>query len=127
MGTNYYWEQPACDACGRAPERIHIGKSSSGWCFALHVTDQIRSYGEWVRVFDTPGRIVDEYGDVIPTSTMLDIISERRGHGGPPPTEAWLANNYAVPGPRGLVRHQLGPYCLGHGEGTWDLVPGEFS
>lgn len=40
---------------------------------------------------------------------------------------AFLASNHAEPGPNGLLRHKIGPYCLGHGEGTWDLMPGEFS
>src|SRR5450631_1105933 len=37
MGTNYYLQLPGCDHCNRAGDRLHIGKSSGGWCFALHV------------------------------------------------------------------------------------------
>ena len=42
MGTNYYLHRPRtneCEHCGRADEAppLHIGKSSSGWCFSLHV------------------------------------------------------------------------------------------
>ena len=37
MGTNYYLETDACDKCGRGDGPLHIGNSSAGWCFALHV------------------------------------------------------------------------------------------
>ena len=36
--------------------------------------------------------------------------------------------NYAEPGPNGLVRAKInGVHCIGHGEGTWDYITGEFS
>jgi hypothetical protein len=35
--------------------------------------------------------------------------------------------NHSQPGPKGLLRHQVGDHCVAHGEGTWDLIPGEFS
>ena len=39
MGTNYYFEDSSevCECCGRGAESLHIGKSSGGWCFSLHV------------------------------------------------------------------------------------------
>lgn len=30
-------------------------------------------------------------------------------------------------GPMGLLRHKIGPHCIAHGAGTWDLIPGKFS
>ena len=40
MGTNYYWqESEPCAACGRGYEQVHVGKSSAGWCFSLHVSN----------------------------------------------------------------------------------------
>ena len=33
MGMNYYIQTNACPTCGHVPERLHIGKSSSGWPF----------------------------------------------------------------------------------------------
>jgi len=46
MGTNYYLvknERPPCPCCERTyvQERLHIGKSSGGWCFALHVIPEM--------------------------------------------------------------------------------------
>jgi len=36
--------------------------------------------------------------------------------------------NQAEPGPDGLARHKVNDgHCIGHGEGTWDLIIGEFS
>jgi len=40
LGTNYYWqESEPCAACGRGYEQVHVGKSSAGWCFSLHVSN----------------------------------------------------------------------------------------
>lgn len=40
MGTNYYLHsQDPCEHCGRSYPELHIGKSSAGWVFALHVGD----------------------------------------------------------------------------------------
>ncbi len=50
MGTNYYLhEKPDCECCGRPFEALHIGKSSSGWCFSLHVMpeDMINTLDDW--------------------------------------------------------------------------------
>jgi len=36
--------------------------------------------------------------------------------------------NHSEPGPNNLVRHKIDDvHCIGHGEGTWDLITGEFS
>lgn len=134
MGTNYYWEWPAfrCTACGHVePEdRIHIGKSSGGWCFALHVTDDLRSLEDWKSFWAAKpgqGRIVDDGGQVLSADAMLKIITER-SWAGPTSTDVeFLRRNYAEPGPNGLLRHRIGRAAVGHGEGTWDLVAGEFS
>ena len=134
MGTNYY-AVPAvdrCEHCGRSdpPERLHIGKSSVGWCFALHVFDEprIRSLEDWDRFFDTfSGHIEDEYCNRYSWSEMRQIITERKRTRGEEWSPRMMEQNNAVPGPNGLVRHRLDRYCLGHGEGPWDLMPGHFS
>lgn len=111
MGTNYYHHaKTPCPTCGHEDEPRHIGKSSCGCAFALHVypDDGIHDLADWQPLFET-GRIVDEYGRPVTLADMLAII-KNRSH------------------PRGLRRGTVDDrYCIGHGEGTWDLYVGEFS
>jgi len=61
-------------------EFIHIGKSSLGWCFSLHVVPEfgINTYEDWVRMFIDPDRIIiSEYNEVIPYTKMISIITAR--------------------------------------------------
>lgn len=141
MGTNYYWHPPPaekCPTCGHAEKRdaIHIGKSSVGWCFSMHVVpeERLNNLADWVARWVT-GRIEDEYGREVPGGEMFAIITKRDRSKIPdicPPngyttwTAFHVANN-SEPGPLGLWRHRIGRYCVGHGEGTWDLIPGDFS
>ena len=113
-------------------EFIHIGKSSLGWCFSLHVVPEfgINTYEDWVRMFIDPDRIIiSEYNEVIPYTKMISIITARAR----PDPCTWdaerLARNYAEPGPNNLVRHRIDPEngCVGHGEGSYDYISGEFS
>jgi len=133
MGTNYYFHKPlenVCECCGRSdpPEIIHIGKSSWGWCFGLHVIPEegINDLPDWQSKW-SEGTIKNEYGDVIDKEEMLSIITER-SH---PVQSKWdkfdYQFNHAVPGPKNLVRHKLDSHCLSHGEGTWDCITGKFS
>jgi hypothetical protein len=138
MGTNYYLEtKPPCTECGRGYERKHIGKSSGGWCFALHVEPDagINDLDDWRRLWSEPGaRIFDEYEREVTLGDMLLTITERvaRNDFGAKPYSypSWKtfhAQNHSQAGPNGLLRHQIGPHCLAHGSGTWDLILGEFS
>jgi hypothetical protein len=145
MGTNYYWHpESACPTCGHRDEEsaLHIGKSSGGWCFSLHVArlnDAAYDAGlplnldGWREKFSQPGsEIVDEYGCRIHPDDMLTTITERswplQDVLGRTRDPLWYAQNSAQEGPNGLVRHLVdGYHCIGHGEGTWDLVAGEFS
>jgi hypothetical protein len=140
MGTNYYLESRAerCSACGHInePERVHIGKSSSGWVFSLHVTDEFKSLDDWRAEFAKGERkIVDEYGSELTAESMLKIITERGRDEAVwesrpydyPSWDAFHSVNHSERGPRGLLRSKIGQYCSGHGDGTWDLHPGEFS
>lgn len=116
-------------------ERLHIGKSSGGWCFALHVTDTIRSLEDWKSKW-AEGVIVDEYGTEYTPEEMLQVIT---GRSRPEPVrvspldpyyksvEDLLEKNHAELGPNNLLRHKIGLHCCGHGAGTWDLIEGEFS
>ena len=132
MGTNYYLHTKApCKTCGRPFDRLHIGKSSYGWCFTLHVIPEegIVDLPDWQKLWKKRGAfIVDEYGDRVSKEKMMEIITEREWKGGQAgwrPAE--FARNYAVAGPNGLARHRLDGFCIKHGAGTWDCLVGEFS
>lgn len=109
MGTNYYLLKNVCPTCGRPEERLHIGKSSVGWAFGLHVIPEegIKTLDDWLPLMDA-GVIEDEYGTRIDKAAMLSYITNR-SH------------------PRGLSRHEIDKrFCVGHGDGTWDYLVGEF-
>jgi hypothetical protein len=158
MGTNYYFypRNSPLDASIRILEqnnennihstalemlreamRLHIGKSSGGWCFALHVTDGIRSLEDWKAKFSEGGVIRDEYDRDYTPEEMLRVITVRSR---PDSLEFsvqqdpyykslqdFLDKNHAEIGPNNLLRSQIGHNCIGHGDGTWDLIKGEFS
>ncbi len=140
MGTNYYLtnesEKPHCDNCTCFP-RLHIGKSSAGWCFSLHVIPEsgINSLDDWKRKFSEPGAVIySEYDKVVSVENMLQNIEGRSSNNDfekrPAMYATWLdfhRQNDSQPGPNNLLRHKIGRHCIGHGEGTWDLIPGEFS
>lgn len=139
MGTNYYLCPNRCLHCGRSDEKKHIGKSSAGWAFALHVypEDSIGDLKDWIPLFqDKKNHIEDEYGREISREMMLDVIRDRKGIGRdwdkvPSMYSSWEdfhRKNYSEKGPNGLVRASVdNRRCIGHGEGTWDLMVGEFS
>jgi hypothetical protein len=81
MGTNYYTtEDPPCPCCGRGGERIHIGKSSSGWefCFEAHEDRGLTSLAEW-RAFLADRKIHDEYGREVSLSDLERMVEAKRG------------------------------------------------
>ncbi len=115
MGTNYYYhKQEACKCCGRNDEPVHIGKSSGGWCFSMHIDEYegIKNYDDWKKLFEIEGSYIeDEYGDVIDKDYFCKSIVEDRHWRGEHPS-----------------RHEIdGRHCVGHGEGTWDYITGNFS
>jgi hypothetical protein len=136
MGTNYYVMDKPCETCGRSGEELHVGKSSAGWCFSLHVWPEkgLNTLGDWI-AFWRDGKIIrDEYGEEVSEKEMLQTITERSGRGSgagiPWPYTSWsemYAKNDAEPGPDGLTRHKINRYCIGHGPGTWDLFDCDFS
>jgi hypothetical protein len=141
MGTNYYWtEKPPCSCCARPFEKRHIGKSSGGWCFALHVYpgDGIDDLPDWAIRFHIPNSVItNEYGEEVTPDEMLDVIANREGRSdfagvftGGYPCRDWQefhTRNASEPGPKGLLRHKIDSrHCIGHGYGTWDVMVGEF-
>lgn len=114
MGTNFYLHaKEDCECCGRPFEPLHIGKSSGGWCFSLHVipSDSIKDLEDWRMLWKREGSFIrNEYGERISTDEMERIICER----------TW--------GDRPLMRHEIDTYhCIGHGPGTYDYIVGDFS
>jgi hypothetical protein len=129
MGTNYYLHEPPCEHCGRGPEPLHVGKSSGGWCFALHAIPEegLIDLESWTTRFSRPDLVIrNEYGDALSPDELLGVIVSRSGRVGIH-DPAFLADNHAENGPMGLLRRKIGPHCIAHGAGTWDLILGEFS
>lgn len=142
MGTNYYWyKTPACDCCNREDAPMHIGKSSYGWCFSLRVypEENIKTLDNWKVLLAQRGSYIrNEYGGIINVNNLLSIITERsnssswesRNYG----DSAWYKNedefhrkNHSARGPNFLLRHKIdGVHCIGHGDGTYDYLIGEF-
>jgi len=96
--------------------KFHIGKSSNGWCFTLHVIPErgVTSLHHWLEWFVKPYHVImDEYGEIINPNEMQDIIERRGDH---------------KPSQLLLRRHELGKYhCIGHGEGNYDYCIGTFN
>ena len=96
MSTNYYLHKPSttqCNHCGHDPESenniIHIGKSSHGWCFALHVYPEldINTLEDWkVKWAEEGVKIKNENGDdVLPVENTSPYnrtirMKRRRAH-----------------------------------------------
>lgn len=145
MGTNFYWQSEPCPTCGHSEEELHIGKSSCGWCFSLHVYPENvtlpQNLEDWKKILSA-GKIRNEYGDALTADEMIDKITNR-SHPEPlgamdskPKSAIWpyenaadfYQKNYAEPGPNNLLRHKIdGRHCIGHGEGTYDYIRGDFS
>lgn len=81
MGTNYYMKKSgACPCCKREHKTLHIGKSSAGWCFALHIMPErgINDLEDWQKLWNEPGTIIEtEYGDQITPEEMTQVITQR--------------------------------------------------
>lgn len=75
MGTNYYVEMNCCSLCGRN-DRVHVGKASAGWRFALHITPELPNLAAWEPVLRKE-LIKDEYGRKIEAQDFLDMIRSR--------------------------------------------------
>jgi hypothetical protein len=139
MGCNYYAKLDVCPHCGRADEEntLHIGKSSGGWVFSLHVDTELTSLQDWIKfLLAEPVQIVDEYGREVTFQELMNVIRDRTWDRVPveypnkwyKSEQEFLDKNQAEWGPNGLLRSRVdGSHCVGHGEGTWDLIRGEFS
>jgi len=148
MGTNYYWNSKPCPTCGYTEKQLHIGKSSYGWYFALHVypgeENKPQNLEDWRKLFKTKGSfITDEYGDKVTVKEMIstitkrtkpeplpeelsEILKNRKAYYGS--VEEFLEANTAVIGEHNLLRSRIdNRFCIGHGDSTYDLIVGDFS
>lgn len=130
MGTNYYFVKgqhfPEHNdshplngllkyGTGRPP-MIHVGKSSLGWCFSLRVypTSGVHTLADWKnmaeKLLSEGWRIEDEYGEAHTPDELWREV-ERVDWNRPNLNRRDLENNH----------------CIGHGEGLYDYVVGDFS
>ena len=134
MGTNYYiWvDTNETSPDGVECEKIHIGKSSSGWVFSLRIYEDrnIFSLYDWMPIILNNQNVIrDEYGCHITAAEMLKTITVRGRDTAPNWSDSEWAMNHAEPGPNNLVRgRQMSEYgrTRTHGEGTWDYCDYEF-
>ena len=132
MGTNFYLHSrnasKTCECCGHTPPEtyLHIGKSSAGWCFGLYVgRDCPKDLEGWKALWRNPDYVIkSEYDDIVSPERMENLVVNRRGNCYPMDD---FEGRYII-GPKGLLRHSIdGRHCVGHGDGTYDLIAGEFS
>ena len=153
MSTNFYLQKGACSHCGHMPEATHLGLSSGGWCFGLHVCPErgINYLPELIVWLNNElgylkqppqewPKIVDENGQVHTLGSFLETVTKRQsarriGEGWDGEWWGFLYqseqhfhdSDHSLRGPSGLLRHRVdGVHCVGHGSGTWDLIVGEF-
>lgn len=154
MGTNYYLRTAPIIPLGHLAEEVHLGKSSYGWTFALHVLPEcgihdLSDMTTWLdkKLENKRSVIVNEYGERLTLLQFLEVVAKRsnparikdgwdydwwslpeslRMHSYDSEEHFHRANN-SERGPSGLLRRQIGEFCIGHGSGTWDLCVGYFS
>ncbi len=133
MGTNYYlYERKNCPHCNQPmPEnRLHIGKSSAGWAFSLHVIpeENLNDIFDWSKRWEEAGcRIEDEYSRLVTPYEMLKHIVLRRRI--PPDSDRPFdhAANGSEPAPNGLVISRHSRLKPSRGEAVWSHSPYDFS
>jgi hypothetical protein len=115
MGTNYYARYDSCDCncpnCGLKGIEYHIGKSSSGWAFALHVDPDngIHDLEDVLtKIIKTGAVIYNEYDAEVSLQILLKCILDRD---------------------EDVEHHELdgGDSVYLVGSGSYDLIKGEFS
>ncbi len=142
MGTNYYLtEKPNVIGAlsGELTKERHIGKSSGGWCFSLHVypDEGIHTVRDWYKLLRrNKNQIYDEYERDVTIDELMAVITDRswgKREPGYVPSgyrslDHFYQSNHAMPGPNNLLRHIIEPgHCIGHGGGTFDYIIGDFS
>jgi hypothetical protein len=145
MGTNYYalienTEYDDLNIVKSLTEpmclKLHIGKSSGGWCFLVEIHQElnINSWEDWKDKIESDLLvIVDEYNDLISFQELKEIVENRYSEASWEERElrlmkeytsldSFLESNCAVKGPNNLLRHKYAK----PGNGTWSCIEGEF-
>lgn len=124
MGTNYYIEH-RCESCGhcREEDKIHIGKSSSGWAFAL-AKDSFCDFEDLLKtLWNNRKNIYNEYGGKVKYHEVLSAILCRDKFR--TPSGELLRQNDAT-----IDSNKVGKLVqevVGEGEHHYFWVDGEFS
>jgi hypothetical protein len=85
MGTNYYAATDRCPHCGRADEKLHIGKSSFGWAFLFrahldYAPRPLTSWAAWRELLAQPGTVItNEYDEVVALEDFESMVDGKRG------------------------------------------------
>ena len=136
MGTNYYLKTTVeLPIDGFNGNSLHLGKSSSGWHFSLHVYPEyglVNWYNMLVVILlvieGTEGWIESEYGDIISFASFYDTVVNRKGRWTEDCSEDFLRINRAERGLAGLLMSKIdSEHCIGRGIGTYDYFIGDFS
>lgn len=79
MGTNYYAREGICKECGHAKKETHIGKSSGGWTFSFHASEEMRSAKLWYMFLNQKDvKIFDEYDEEISLEEFKKLVESKR-------------------------------------------------
>lgn len=79
MGTNFYAREEICKTCGHAKKEIHIGKSSFGWTFSFHASEEMRSAKLWYMFLSQKDvKIFDEYDREISFEDFKNYIDSKK-------------------------------------------------
>lgn len=75
MGTNYYVMVDVCKHCNRG-ERIHLGKSSCGWKFAVDMNEEYyKTFDEFLNFISREDiEITNEYGEEINYKDLMNTM-----------------------------------------------------
>ena len=135
MGMNFYTIQQTnlssfLSGDSSANDTYHIGKSSYGWVFSLHVDHDRGIYDlddMLPMLTDSKRIIVDEDGKEISLVKLMLTIMGRSMDKLPTELPSYYSRN-AILGEKNLLRSELGHnHCVKHGAGTWDCIIGDFS
>ena len=148
MGTNYYLHIKKPDQKVVTPmsfNTYHIGKSSYGWAFSLHVDEyegvnSLQDLKNKILEAGENATIQDEYGNIFTLDELLSVILDRSWGNYCASEEEFKTSKHMFPDDfltstrhkiyKSMRRHTIdGRFCVGWSseEETYDLIKGSFS